>query len=254
MMIRKALWAAFSCAILLGTAQMSLADYVDAFLSETGSGMGVDDFKLVYKNASPPPINTSVTTNTNGEGILGGVRTATINVTTTVDGTATAFIDSAGGIKFALSPEMKATFTLKYDSSGSGLGDVDRNLSGMGGIVLEGLKYDEAHSDTITVNITVDDGTNVRTASTAVQGITSQDVPFLFTDLSFAGIDFSHIRSISIEFDAPAGADFSLAGISFINGAVVPEPGAVAVWLMVGLVGLAYGLRMYRRQPVRQGD
>lgn len=223
-------------ALLVGlslAAEVARADAViDNFTTgqSISSGAGVGVFG---------PISSTV----GGGGILGGSRSISLSGNASVGETVSAAV-GGGFAGYQSGPNSTGIAAFTYNGGGGGLG----NLLAMTAFIDVSVIAFNAGSNSVasTMSVTVDDGSTTATRSVSLGGSTLIPQVFSF-DFTAAGLDFNNVNSVTLTLDSTGaiGADMALNGF-IARMTAIPEPAAVAVWSVLGVVGLVAGCKLRR--------
>jgi hypothetical protein len=193
----------------------------------------IDDFSAT---AMPSPwptllsgVDSAIVTETGlGSSVLGGTRRTVLQ--SNGPGSVAAVM-GVGIFDYASNTNTSGSLTLTYDATPASTG-LNLNASMLDAMMIDFSIYSPFMVTTMPVTMTLDDGNTSTSVSKSLTASGAQTLSF-DTD-SFAGLgSMGMINSISIEFLAPVGADFRVDQIY----AMIPAPGALAMFALAGLCG-----------------
>ena len=227
--------------LVVGVSLVADAARADAVIDNFTNGQGLSSG---VGGGAFGPLNSTV----GGGGILGGSRTMTLSGNAFANQTVSASVGS-GFADYQSGSRSSGTNSLIYDGAGSGLG----GLLAMTAFIDVSVNAFNAGSTSSTLSVAVDDGSGPVTRSVILGGSTLIPQVFSF-DFTAAGINFNSVNSVTLTLNSTGanGADITLNGF-VARMTAIPEPAAVAVWSVLGAVGLVAGRKLRRsRVAVRQ--
>ena len=203
----------------------------------------IDDFNTLQMAQGGPgggafgPISNTVVAG----GILGGSRTMSLSGSAFPSQTVTM----ATGFGFADFQSGSASFgaaSLLYNGGGAGLGAL---LAMTQAIELTVTSFNLGAAPTV-VSVTIKDGANTFTSSVTLTASTSMPTSYTF-DFTGSGLDFNNITSLLLSLGGGAtfGADITLERL-IARMTPVPEPTSIAVWSVLGGLGVVCVRRLRR--------
>lgn len=233
-------WSSFFGLVVFGV-------FCSAFVGQAAADIVIDDFSSTTLLGPSPVFGMFVnpgslgptTVNDTGASVFGGGRNVTLGAFGGSAGEYVTATVAAGMMKYASTNGGNSSLTLAY-------GGPAINLTGHGGIELQLMSFDFAYSTPMSIQVALFDGANAAVGTSTVSTAGSFPVDFPFATFSGIGaLSLATVQSITVFFDAQVAHDFNVGPIVAYQQ-VIPEPASVAVWTLVGMVGLVVARRWLR--------
>lgn len=235
----------------LGVPTVSAAFIVDQFVETTlplDPNLGTNTLArtAAQGTGTTSSVETLSSTNPTVSGTVGGVREGFLTITSIAAGglagqNASITVEAdptAGDFVFQSTARVDAVGILNYDGIPDGTigpGNLNRNVSGDSGLVIQFTFLDLSAPVTLTLNDGTTTASLTRTQSPVTSG-TPENLVFAYTDPAFAGLDLTSIDRFTITIDTQQGSDYTLALIASAPAAV-PEPASMTL-CGIGIAGL----------------
>jgi hypothetical protein len=173
-------------------------------------------------------------TDTSGASYIGSSRYMSLDITyNPLPGGRWSTLESnSGSLSLSSGDQVDTESLLRWDDNGGGLG-ADLTDGGIDDRFVISITSINA---TVTLGMTVSDGTNTATYSTNTSS--TGDLEFLYANFTGGAVDWENIDSIEFWFNGSSSADITLDFIETGNSGPVPEPSTMLL-LGAGLIGLA---------------
>jgi hypothetical protein len=167
-------------------------------------------------------------------GAVGGARSITLGGSA-FPGQSVSFSIGGGMADIQSGSLSAAVGMMLYNGGGAGLG----NLLAMTNAVQLMLQQFNVGNVPSNLDVTINDGSSSVTKTISLGSSINVPTNLLF-DFTGSGLNFNNINSVKVTLNSNGanGADITAGGITALTFPV-PEPAAIAVWTVLGGVGLA---------------